>query len=89
MICCASSGFEAPSGPAPASLAALKPPPSMADLNADPNAHNRRSLAKFFGRLGRSRVGKGAISYRCFDGHHNLSLVESLPSGSSKSSNKL
>ena len=34
---------EAPSGPAPASLSALKPPPSMAALNADPSAHNRRS----------------------------------------------
>lgn len=32
--------FKAPGGPAPASLAALKPPPSMAELNADPNAHN-------------------------------------------------
>ena len=32
--------FRAPSGPPPASLAALKPPPSMAELNSDPNKHN-------------------------------------------------
>lgn len=38
--------FKAPSGPAPASLAALKPPPSMADLNADPNAHNSGSTVQ-------------------------------------------
>jgi len=32
--------FKAPSGPAPTSLAALKPPPSMAQINSDPSAHN-------------------------------------------------
>lgn len=43
---------EAPSGPAPASLSALKPPPSMAALNADPSAHNRRLVQKWLGLKG-------------------------------------
>lgn len=38
--------FRAPSGPAPASLSALKPPPSMAALNADPSAHNSGSTVQ-------------------------------------------
>jgi len=31
--------FKAPSGPAPSSLQALKPPPSMAEVTSDPSAH--------------------------------------------------
>lgn len=38
--------FKAPTGPAPTSLQALKPPASMAELNADPSAHNSGSTVQ-------------------------------------------